>query len=411
MSEPQDRSVPRSRVRAGDETIDRRGRVRGAPAILSYSFRPFFLAGAAYAALTVPLWLWMFASGAAPKGPFAGPAWHAHEMIFGYLAAIVAGYVLTTVPNWTGHLPLSGGRLAALVALWFAGRIAVATVSAPLPALAVDVAFLAVLAAAVWREVVAGRNWGNAPVATLLTVFAGANLLHHLGGFWPAAGDFGIRLSLGAAGLMIALIGGRIVPSFTRNWLVRTRRSPLPASFGRLDRAALALTAAAAVAWVAVPGHAVTGVLLLVAGVLLAVRLARWRGMRTWREPIVFMLHLGYLWLAAGFLLLGGSVLAPALVPESAALHALTAGAIATMTLAVMVRATRAHTGNPIETDAVTLAVYAFVSIGALLRVAAAFFPAAYMPLLTAGGASWSLAFALFAVGYGPMLMRPRRGR
>jgi uncharacterized protein involved in response to NO len=210
---------------------------------------------------------------------------------------------------------------------------------------------------------------------------------------------------------MIALMGGRIVPSFTRNWLVRTGRSSLPASFGRLDRAALALTGAAAVAWVPLPDHAVTGALLLAAGVLLAARLARWRGVRTWREPIVFVLHLGYLWLAAAFVLLGSSILAPNLVPGSAALHALTAGAIATMTLGVMVRASRAHTGHPIETDAVTMAIYVFVTIGALLRVAAPFFPTAYMSLLVVGGASWSLAFALFAVGYGPMLARPRRGR
>jgi uncharacterized protein involved in response to NO len=400
--------VPRFRVRAGDDSIDRRGRARNTPAILSYGFRPFFLGASVYAAAAVPIWIWMLASGAEPAGPFAGSTWHAHEMIFGYLGAVIAGFILTAVPNWTGRLPLSGAPLAVLFALWAVGRIACSTVGAPAAALVLDLAFPAALSAAVWREVLAGKNWRNAPIALLLTLFAGANLLHHLEGFRPELAGMAVRLALGVAGVLIALVGGRIAPSFTRNWLVKQGETHLPASFGRLDGAALLAAAAGMLAWNLAPEHFAAGALLVLAGILLFVRLARWQGVRTWREPIVLILHLGYLWLAAAFLMLGCSILDPTRIPQSAALHALTAGAIATMTLAVMTRATRGHTGRPIETDAVTLLIYVMVTVGALLRVAAPLVPDLYFGLLTAGGALWSLAFALFALRYGPMLLMPR---
>lgn len=405
-----DRSVPRVRVEAGDISIDRRGRIRTAPAILSYGFRPFFLGAAIYAAAAVPLWLWMHLSGAAPAGPFAGPAWHAHEMIFGYLAAVMAGFVLTAVPNWTGRLPLSGAPLGVLFALRLAGRIACSTVSAPILALSLDMMFPTLLGLAVWREVLAGKNWRNLPVAVLLTLFAVANLLHHIENVRPGLQGTGVRLALGVAAVLIALIGGRVTPSFTRNWLVKRGDTRLPASFGWLDKVALAAAVAGMAAWNVAPEHALSGVLLAGAGVLLAARLARWQGMRAWREPIVLILHLGYLWLAAAFLMLGCSILESGLIPQSAALHALTAGAIATMTLAVMTRATRGHTGRAIETDLATLWIYILVTVGALLRVAAPFVSDLYLELLIGGGALWSTAFGLFAVRYGPMLLRPRSG-
>ncbi len=406
--EREDRSVPRNRVRRGDASIDRRGRRRAAPAILSYGFRPFFLGASVYAAVAVPLWLWMFRSGAEPAGPFTGAAWHAHEMIFGYLGAVMAGFILTAVPNWTGRLPLSGAPLAALFALWVLGRVACSTIGSPVVAMILDLAFPVMLSAAVWREVLAGRNWRNAPVALLLTLFTSASLLHHLGGFLPGLSDIAVRLALGVAAVLIALIGGRIVPSFTRNWLVKQGTRRLPASFDRIDRLTLVSVVVAVLAWNVAPDFTISGALLMLAGGLLGVRLARWRSMSTWREPIVLILHLGYAWLAVALLMLGASILWPALIPQSAALHALTAGAIATMTLAVMTRATLGHTGRAIETDGATLAIYLMVTGGALLRVAAPFLPNLYMALLTAGGTLWSLAFGVFALRYGPMLLMAR---
>lgn len=403
-----DRSVPRSRVKAGDASIDRRGRVRQAPPFLSYGFRPFFLLGAGYASLTVPLWLWEYFGGRGPAGALSGLAWHAHEMIFGYLAAVMAGFVLTAVPNWTGRLPLSGTRLAGLVTLWLLGRIALLADPEPWSAAAVDLLFPLALAGAVWREIVAGRNFGNAPIAVLLSFFTLANLLDHLGVVFPMVEGYGVRSALSVAALLIALVGGRVTPSFTRNWMSRAGLLPLPAPMDAIDRLAVGATALALLGWTVAPDAPTVGAGLLVAALLLFARLLRWRGHRTVREPIVLILHLGYLWLVVALLLLGLAALVPWLVPASAAIHALTAGAIGTMTLAVMTRASRGHTGRPIVTDGVTIAIYALVSLAAILRVLAPWSASRYPAMLVSGGFAWSAAFALFVIAYGPMLVTKR---
>ncbi|MEX0409583.1 NnrS family protein [Aquibium sp. LZ166] len=402
-----DRSVPRAALKSGDASRDGRGRIRAMPPILHYGFRPFFFLGALYAGLAVPLWLWAYFGGIEIGGPFPGMRWHAHEMLSGYLAAVIAGFVLTAVPNWTGRLPLSGLPLLLLVALWLAGRAACLVVGDPWLAMAADLAFPAFLAFAIWREVIAGRNWKNAPVAVMITLFGMANATDHLASAGLLPHDLGQRLALAVAAMLLALIGGRIVPSFTRNWLVKEGATKLPAGFGAIDKAALAATAAATAGWALFPGSTAVGAILSLAGLLVAARLLRWRGLATVREPILFVLHAGYGWLSVSLLLLGASTLLPA-VPYSAALHALTAGAIGTMTLAVMTRASLGHTGRAIVADRALTALYAMVSAGAALRVAAPFAGDGYSALLTTGGALWSAAFLLFAVRYAPILWGPR---
>jgi uncharacterized protein involved in response to NO len=401
-----DRSTLRRLINSGDRSRDGRGRVRGMPPILQYGFRPFFFLAAVHAGIAIPVWLWVHLRGGALPGPFAGVDWHVHEMLFGYVAAVIAGFLLTAIPNWTGRLPLSGWPLAGLVALWLAGRAACAFLADPIAAMAVDLAFPTVLALSVWREVVAGRNWRNAPVAVMITLFGAANALHHAGNLDLVPAGLGTRLALAAAAMLIALIGGRIVPSFTRNWLARTGTTSLPASFGLLDKAALAATGLALILWVAVPERPFTAGCMALAGALLLVRLVRWRGYKTLAEPIVLILHLGYLWLAAAFLLFGASLVG--LLPESSALHALTAGAVGTMTLAVMTRASLGHTGRAIVADRSIQAIYALVTLGAALRVAAPLAPDLYLPLLTAGGTAWSASFLLFAIRYARVLWGKR---
>jgi uncharacterized protein involved in response to NO len=292
--------------------------------------------------------------------------------------------------------------------LWIAGRAAVSFGQEPISVMVADLLFPVALAAAVWREIVAGRNVRNAPIAILISLFALANFSDHIGGLVPAWQGIGVRLALAVAAVMIALIGGRVTPSFTRNWMARLQLAPLPAPMDGLDRVALAVTVAAAIGWVAAPGSPFVGGGLAAAGLLLLIRLIRWRGYRALNEPIVLVLHLGYLWLAGALVLLGCSILEPAIVPQSAALHALTAGAVGTMTLAIMTRASRGHTGHSIVADGVTVAMYVLVTVGAALRIAAPFLPDLYLPLIATGGAAWSGAFALFAIAYGPMLMRGR---
>jgi uncharacterized protein involved in response to NO len=373
------------------------------PALLSYGFRPFFLAAALWAAFGILLWLPQY------YGAFALPTqigpldWHIHEMLFGYVAAAIAGFLLTAVPNWTGRLPINGMPLAALALLWLAGRFAMA-LSAQIgePAAAViDVAFLVVLAAVIAREVIAGRNWRNLRPLIILGVLIAGNTVFHIEVLTTGFADYGIRLSIAAVILLISLIGGRIVPSFTNNWLARNNPGRLPVPFSRFDAACMLAAALALIAWIAVPDHIVTSVLLLAAGVLHVARLARWAGDRTLRDRLVLVLHVAYAFVPAGFLLLGLSFWWSA-VPPSAGIHAFTAGAMGLMPLAVMTRATLGHTGRPLAASVGTQVIYALAAAGAVLRIAAAI--AAWPGLLDLAGLIWIAAFAGFVVVFGPLL-------
>jgi uncharacterized protein involved in response to NO len=389
-----------------------RYRTHAGPALFSAGFRPFFLCAAAWAALAVPLWLFAFAGHIEVPSRLAPTTWHVHEMVFGYAAATVAGFLLTAIPNWTGRMPLQGGPLIGLVLLWLIGRVAV-LVSAHLGGAAIaavaDLAFPAVFVAVIAREIVTGRNWRNLPMVGALTLLLAGNCLVHaeaLGGWASAAA--GNRLGIATLLMLITLIGGRIVPSFTRNWLAKALPGDaLPAPFDAFDRIVMALTALALVVWVVRPDGPVAAPLEIAAGVALAARLARWRGGGTWREPLVLVLHLGYGWLALGFILLGVSEYI-AWLPPTAALHALTAGAIGTMTLAVMTRASLGHTGGALVAGRGTVAIYALVTLGALLRLLAPLGGSEYLLLLWLAGLAWSGAFGLFVLLYGPALMRPR---
>ena len=208
------------------------------------------------------------------------------------------------------------------------------------------------------------------------------------------------------------LIGGRIVPSFTHTWLLRMGSERLPISFNRFDIAALAISGVALLLWILRPGATATGMLFLIAAILQTLRLWRWAGTYTWREPLVLVLHLGYAFVPLGFLLGGISVLEPRILAGTAAMHAWTVGAIGIMTLAVMTRATRGHTGRALSASTFTTVTYAMVIAASVFRIAAGAFPQAYGGLLEFAGAGWIAAFGLFLVEYAPMLLksRPERG-
>lgn len=386
-------------------------RAHRGPAVFSVGLRPFFLFSALWAAIAAPLWLYAFLSG----GP-VGLSWHVHEMLFGYTGGIVVGFLLTAVPNWTGRLPVVGAPLALLFGLWLAGRAAMlamalnADLASEVWPLIIDGLFLFAMAGMVWREVLAGKNWRNVPVAVMVTLFALANAGFHLEAGAGGIANLSTRLGLAVVALLIAVIGGRVTPSFTRNWQTR-RGGPMPAVSGRLDVLTLAVTAAGLVAWSVAPTHPAAGALLLASGGLNLVRLVRWRGDATMAEPLVWILHLGYLWLAAGLLFTGLSVAAPGLVPPSVGVHALTAGAIGVMTLAIMTRASRGHTGRPLAAGRVEVLIYVLINAAALSRVTGGLLPTLYQPLLMVSAGLWSAAFLGFVVGYGPMLLSPRPDR
>jgi uncharacterized protein involved in response to NO len=381
------------------------------PALFRHGFRPFFFAAGLWAVAALALWLLILAGALALPTAFAPVTWHAHEMIFGFAMAAVAGFLLTAVPNWTGRMPLQGLPLMGLALLWLAGRVAVACgeTPGPVPAALVDLAFPLTLLGVVLREVLAGRNWRNLPVAAAVAVLLTANLLTHLEAIGLAdTAALGLRLAVATLTALITLIGGRVVPSFTTNWLKKRGETRLPAPFGRLDRVALALTVTALLAWTAAPDSPPTAVLALLAGLAQALRLARWRGHRTLAEPLVWVLHLGYAWVPIGLVLLAFAALRSDLVPQAAALHALTAGAVGTMTLAVMTRATLGHTGRPLTAGPGTAAIYALVTMAALGRLLWALWPGAFPVLLSASGLLWLGAFGLYLALYGPMLLRPQ---
>lgn len=376
--------------------------------LLRQGFRPFFLAAGLWALAAMALWIAFLFGAFDLGGAFDPVAWHAHELIFGYGAAALAGFLLTAIPNWTGRLPVRGGALAALALLWLAGRVAVlASGVAPALAALIDLAFPAALATVAGREIAAGRNWRNLPVVLAVATFGVANALTHAEALGlTGTGALGRRFGAAVLLTLIALIGGRIIPSFTANWLKKRGAARLPAGPDRIDRIAMAATVLALAAWAATPGSAVTAALAALGAVAVAVRLSRWRGLATLAEPLLWALHLGYAWLAAGLALVAAS---PWLdLPSNAGWHAFFAGAIGTMTLAVMTRATLGHTGRALAADRLTAAAYLLVTSAAALRLASALASGDPLPWLGAAGAAWTAAFALFVFRYAPMLTRAR---
>jgi uncharacterized protein involved in response to NO len=377
------------------------------PALLSYGFRPFFLGGAIFAAIAVLLWLPMYSGDTALRTAFTPRDWHVHEMLYGYLPAAVTGFLLTAIPNWTGRLPIQGTPLLVLVIVWIAGRLAVA-LSAEIgwaAAALIDASFLTLVAAAAIREIVAGRNWGNLKVVAMVSLLLAGNVAFHLEAHVAGVADFGIRTGIAAIVLMIAVIGGRIIPSFTRNWLARQVPGRLPAPLSRFDVAVIATSAAALALWIWLPVGIVTGTALFLLGVLHLARMARWAGWRTFGERLLLILHVAYAFVPFGFLLSGAAAFG--WVAPSAGVHAWTVGAAGTMTLAVMSRATLGHTNNTLTASRATQAIYAAIVIAALARICAALEPALTTPLLQLAALTWCLAFFGFAAAYGPTLARP----
>jgi uncharacterized protein involved in response to NO len=382
-------------------------------AIFSQGFRPFFFGAAIWAALAIAIWIAMLSTGITLPSRFDPLTWHMHEMLFGFVMAAIAGFLLTAIPNWTKRMPVSGAPLAALFGLWLAGRFA-CLLSALMPfwlAVGLDLVFPVALVAVATREIVAGRNWRNLIVLAPVTILGLANLLMHLeaNGLSIAAG-LGWRLALVAVVALISLIGGRIIPSFSRNWLLKENATILPAPAGLPDKAALVTLIASLLGWVAVPDSRLIACIILLGAALNLWRLYRWRGISTAKEPLLLILHIGYGWIIIGAALLGLSVLTNS-IPQTAAIHALTVGAIATMILAVMSRATRGHTGRPLTADSSTRLIYGLITLGALARLWAAFGTDWTMGLLYASATLWCAAFTTFGIAYAPMLLRSRNDR
>lgn len=377
--------------------------------VLGFGFRPFFALAGLYGVLSVALWLLMW-TGTLAVVPALPPSWfHAHEMLFGFAGAAMGGFLLTAVPNWTGQGPVRGGALLLLVLAWLAGRTAMllsGTLDPRLVAVA-DLLFFPLLAAFQAPAIVARSARRNLIFVLILAALLAANLGVHLEALGVAAtARWGLHLGLNVFVLAVTLVGGRVVPAFTQGGLkaqgIPTAIEPLP----RLDAAAIFSVAAMMIAEAAGAPDFAVGALAGLAALTALARLLHWRGHQTLRWPLLWVLHLGMAWLVAGLALKAAAGFG--FVSEVAALHALGAGAIGTMILAVMTRATLGHTGRELVAAPGSWLAYLCVSAGALARVAAAFLPDVQVPLTVAGGALWTAGFALFLWLYGGMLLGPR---
>jgi uncharacterized protein involved in response to NO len=379
------------------------------PALWSRGFRPFFLGAALWAVAAIAIWLPFFTGKIDVPTAFSPQDWHIHEMVYGYGAAVVAGFLLTAIPNWTGRLPVAGWPLAFLAGLWALGRLAVflsAQVGWVTAAL-IDTGFLLAFAAVAAREVIAGRNHRNIKVVVLVLMLAAANAGFHVEAATTGAASISARAGLALIVFLILLIGGRVVPSFTHNWLARKEIALRPLPVGRADGVVMAFSAVALLQWIAAPTWNLTGTLLVAAGAANFWRLSRWRGFATRSEPLVVILHVGFFLAALGFVFAGAHAFAPAFVSPAAAAHVWAIGAIGTMTLAMMTRVTLGHTGSALAASPATQFIYLAVIAAMLARVAAELLPTLTMPLMDAASAGWIAAFAGFVIIYGPMLTRP----
>lgn len=379
------------------------------PPVLAKGFRPFFLLAALWAMLSVPLWLLALAGLIEPGRYFGATYWHAHEMVFGFATAVVAGFLLTAVGNWTGRETVIGVPLLTVCGLWGLGRIAVTSGLGLAPwAIAVaDLAFLPVLVVALARPLIAARNWRNFVMLAALLALFGANLTTHLDvlGVLPGWRRQGCLLGVDVVIFLIVVIAGRVMPMFTRNATgVATIHSN-----STLDVLASVSTGMLLVASVVLPGGALLGGLALLASLLTAARAWSWGTRHTLKTPLLWVLHVGYAWVPLGFLLRAIAVVWPGLVNPSLATHALTAGAIGTLTLGMMARVALGHTGRPLVAPRALSVAFVLVTVAALLRVAGPFtVPAAYQAVVHAAGTLWSVGFVLYVVGYARILTMPR---
>ena len=386
-----------------------RGLSRTGPVLFSYGFRPFFLGGGLWAVVAMVLWIAAITGRIEIAGAYGAPNWHAHEMFFGFASAVLAGFLLTAVPNWTGRLPVSGWPLGGLFALWCAGRIALLATDeiGVVAAAVIDGLFLPVLLAICTREVVAGRKWKDLKVLGGLFALSLANAIFHVAAIDGGHDHMATRLAVVAYVVLVMIVGGRIVPSFTRNWLNKFGRTDFPVPYNHYDTVAILAGVAALAAWTAAPEHAVAAGFGFIAAILQAVRLHRWRGWTVAPEKLLVVLHVAYAFIPLGLAAIGLSALG--FLEERSVLHLLSVGGIACMMLAVMTRASLGHTGRPLKASRLTITSYAMLILCALTRPVAEMLPDMSPAIYAASGLLWIAAFALYGLEYAPILACKRR--
>ena len=380
-----------------------------AMALLALGFRPFYLVAAIFAIVAIPAWLLSYAGRDVAGNYLQGMAWHSHEMIFGFAAAVIAGFLLTAVRNWTGRPTPTGILLGGLVTLWLLARVLMLTGPANAAAL-IDIIFLPALGIAVAIPIWASRNARNYKVLAVLSVLTLANVGYHLASSASLPLEFG-RISMTAAldviSILIAIVGGRVIPAFIGNAVdganPRHIRSVEFVSVGAL---VVILIAGVVKAWIAVPPIAFL-IILVVAAVGQGVRLLLWQPFRARGSALLWMLPVAYAWLPVSLALRALEL--QSIVPSGAAIHALTIGAIASLMMAMMMRSALGHSGRPLVAGLAEVGAFVLLQLSAIVRIlAASIAPGAYREAMIVSGVLWTLAFAVFLWRYWPVLTRPR---
>lgn len=377
----------------------------------AYGFRPFFLLAGVYAAVGMSAWLWMYNTGSSPLRSLPPQLWHSHEMLFGFIGAAVAGFVLTAVPSWTGSRGFAGAPLVALVTLWFMGRIAFGFFDA-IPfifAILAEVLFLPAVIATIAPSLFRTRS-RNIVLLLVIATFWAADVVFlyavHSGDV--VAASAALRAGIDVILLLLTIIAGRVVPSFTANALRKQGMDVSLRSTKVVERGVLV----AMIVYVAVDVLSANRVLIVtvsaIAAALHFVRMTGWHSLKSRHDPIVWILHIAYLWLPIG-LALRALFLSGGFAWAAHWQHALAAGAAATMILAIMTRASLGHTGRPLTISPVTTVAYVSLVLAIAIRVfGPALLPVSYSAIVLVAGSLWVLTFLLFAVVYIPILLGPR---
>jgi uncharacterized protein involved in response to NO len=373
--------------------------------LLSYGLRPSFIAGAMWAGLASPIWLPVVFGAVQITTAFTPVDWLLHEGLYGYLAAIITGFLLTVIPSWTGRPPLEGRLLAVLVLIWLAGRLAIAISATIGPVLAggIDSLFLLLAVVVAGRAVIGACTWKSfPPIGLLIALFAG-NVIFHIGAYGGGSSELGKRIGIAAAIMLVTLIGARVIPSLTHDKQAEDTPQRPAVRSRSLETAVSAVSGVALTMWIVLPDLPVTGALMVVAGAIHAVRLARWLCDRTVQSTLTLIQQIAYGFVPLGFLLLGRAGLFAPDEPVSADIRAWMVAATGIMTLAIVTRAGLDNTSHAPSARLMAGVIYTAVAIAVVARLSAGWSPA----LLPIGGAAWVVAFAVFAIGCGPLLANP----
>jgi len=372
--------------------------------LLRLGFRPFYLAAAAFACLAIPIWVLVFLGQTGWSAQVPATLWHAHEMLFGFAAAVIVGFLMTAGKAWTGLPTPRSTALAALVLLWLGARLAALLAPYPVYA-ALDLLLLPVVAVILVRLLLRAGNRRNLPLAGLLGLLTLANLVFHLSmlGYLNLAPMQALYAALALIVLIECVMAGRVIPAFTMSAIPGLRL----VADARMEKATAAASVLALGCWVFAPAAAISAPLLFVAAVLQLARLVSWKPWRTRTRPILWILHLSYAWIPAGFLLLAMSLLGQ--MAASAGIHALAVGATGGLIIGMVTRTARGHTGRPLLASPLEVAAYALVMFAAVLRVVVPLLAPQWLVMsVIVAALAWSLAFALYLVMFTPWLLRAR---